>query len=218
MIDVVHVDEVGFAPTLPPCYSWYFLKERLRVPYEAPQGRRVNAIGAYFAHGPLEGRLDFQIMASLPKSQRKGVAGSLEAMATKHGLSPDQVGVLDADTLVAFLWNVAGRPEGAGDAWKRAYPLYFVLDNYSVHKSNVLKEARKKFEAANVFITYLSSYSPELSGIEPIWQDVKHHRMSQRSYPLLGDLFRAVDDDLHRKASDLLAARSVSPHSLARAA
>ena len=31
----------------------------LRIAYEAPQGRRVNAIGAYFTHGPIAGRFCF---------------------------------------------------------------------------------------------------------------------------------------------------------------
>jgi phosphate-selective porin len=43
-----HVDEVGFAMTLPITYSWSPLAERLKIAYEAPQGRRVNAIGGYF--------------------------------------------------------------------------------------------------------------------------------------------------------------------------
>src|SRR5262245_57342089 len=46
-IDVADLDEVGFAPTLPTSYSWYPVGERLKVPYEAPQGRRVNALGLY---------------------------------------------------------------------------------------------------------------------------------------------------------------------------
>jgi hypothetical protein len=54
---VCHLDEAGFALTLPTTYSWYPQGQRLRVPYQAPQGRRVNVLGAYFTHGPDAGRL-----------------------------------------------------------------------------------------------------------------------------------------------------------------
>jgi hypothetical protein len=55
---VCHLDEAGFALTLPTTYRWYPQGQRLRVPSPAPQGRRVNVIGAYFTHGPEAGRLE----------------------------------------------------------------------------------------------------------------------------------------------------------------
>ena len=71
MIGVCHLDEAGFAMTLPVCCSWFPVGERLAVPYEAPQGRRVNAIGAHFTHGPEAGRLAYQTWAALPRSRAK---------------------------------------------------------------------------------------------------------------------------------------------------
>ena len=65
---------------------------------------------------------------------------------------------------------------------------------------------------------FLPSYSPELSGIEPIWHDVKHHQMTKRSYEILGELFRAVDEALARKASELLTAHSKTTLSFRAAA
>jgi transposase len=41
------LDECGFAPSLPTGYSWALPGERKRVPYEYPQGRRVNALATY---------------------------------------------------------------------------------------------------------------------------------------------------------------------------
>ena len=83
-----------------------------------------------------------------------------------------------------------------------------VLDNYSVHKSQHVRDALPELKAADVYLLYLPSYCPELSRIEPIWKAVKHHEMTRRSYDLLGDLKRAVDETLQRKADDLLAAHS----------
>ena len=211
MIDVCHLDEAGFAMTLPTCYSWFPQKERLTVPYEAPQGRRVNAIGAYFSHGPEAGRFVFETRASVPKSRAKVPRTPPEAIAAKHGLELHEVGALDAEFFLAFLWKTAGRPERAGADGKRERPLVVSLDNYSVHKSETVAAARGALEAADVHLFYLPSYSPELSRIEPIGHAVKYRGMSDRSHTVLGEAKAAVDQALQEKAVQLWAARSPAP-------
>jgi transposase len=47
LLRLYYLDECGFAPTLPTGCSWALRGERKLVEYEAPQGRRVNAIAAY---------------------------------------------------------------------------------------------------------------------------------------------------------------------------
>jgi transposase len=42
-----YLDESGFSPSLPTGYSWCLPKQRKRVRYEYPQGRRVNALATY---------------------------------------------------------------------------------------------------------------------------------------------------------------------------
>lgn len=46
------MDESGFAPSLPTGYSWCLPKQRKRVRYEYPQGRRVNALASYEPFAP----------------------------------------------------------------------------------------------------------------------------------------------------------------------
>lgn len=46
-----YLDECGFSPTLPVGYSWSLPGQRKLVRYEAPQGRRVNAMAAYRPFG-----------------------------------------------------------------------------------------------------------------------------------------------------------------------
>jgi transposase len=46
-LKLYYLDECGFSPTLPTAYSWTLPGRRQRVAYEAPQGRRVNALAAY---------------------------------------------------------------------------------------------------------------------------------------------------------------------------
>jgi DDE superfamily endonuclease len=195
------------APTLPSSYSWFPVGQRLRVAYEAPQERRLNTLGAYFSHGPCAGAFVFETWATVPKSRAKRPRKSMKSMeerAREHGLLADEVGTIDGPRLVRFLWKVAERPASCPPGWKRERPLVIALDNYSVHKSHVVQEEVAALEAADVHLFYLPSYSPELSDIEPIWSDVKYHEMPVRSYTVLGQLKRAWEEALQRKADKLL--------------
>ena len=203
MIDLCHLDEAGFALTLPTTYSWYPQGERLRVPYQAPQGRRVNVIGAYFTHGPDAGRLEYQSWAVLPKSRARRPRTTPEERAAAHGLTLETVGPIDAERVVAFLWQVAGRPADAAPTWQRARPLVIALDNYSVHTSQTVLAAQPLLAAANVELVYLARYCPEQSGIEPVWNDIKQHQIPIRSFAQVADLKHAVDDALACKAQQL---------------
>lgn len=204
--------------TLAPCYSWYPVGEQLRIPYEAPQGRRVNAIGAYFKEGPNAGRFEYESYATLPKSQAKKHQKTPEEHAATYGLSAEQVGPIDSERFVDFVWRVAGRPAIFAQDWKRERPLMIKLDNYSVHKSAQVKAALPALEAADVYLVYLPSYSPELSDIEPVWKDTKHHRMQKRSYERVAELKTGVEDALAQKAAQLQEASVKTTNSLQRAA
>lgn len=200
MIDVCHLDEVGFSPTLPTTASWAPVGTRIVVAYEAPQGRRVHGIGAYFTDGPAAGRLVTQTWAQVPISRAKTPRKTLAEVATGHGLTEDEIGGLDAERFIGFIWTVAGRPAGAPADWVRERPLEIVLDNYSVHTSGPVRARRAAWQAAGISLRYLPAYSPELSAIEPVWNTIKQHELSIRSFPVLGDLKRAVDTALAQKA------------------
>ncbi len=186
--------------TLPTTYTWFPQGQRLRVPYHAPQGRRVNAVGAYFTHGPDAGRFAYRRWAVLPTSRAKKPRTTPEEQAAAHGLTINEVGPIDAERLVAFFWQVAGRPTDAPPTWTRARPLVIALDNYSVHTSQTVVAAQPLLAAANVTLVYLARYCPEQSGIEPIWNDVKQHHIPIRSFAQVADLKHAVDDALACKA------------------
>jgi DDE superfamily endonuclease len=200
VIDLCHLDEAGFALTLPTTYSWYPQGQRLRVPYQAPQGRRVNVIGAYVTHGPDAGRLAYRSWAVLPKSRAKTPRTTPQERAAAQGLTVEEVGPIAAERLVAFLWHIAGRPTEAAPDWRRPRPLVIALDNYSVHTSQTVVAAQPLLAAANVELVYLARYCPEQSGIEPIWNDVKAHQLPIRSFERVADLKHAVDDALAHKA------------------
>jgi DDE superfamily endonuclease len=203
LIDVCYLDEAGFSMTLPPCRSWFPQGERLEIAYEAAQGRRVNAIGAHFTHGPDAGRFEYQSWACLPKSRAKKQRKTPEELAAAHGLGVEEVGPITSERLLAFIWQAAGREGEANEGWVRDRPLMVVLDNYSVHTSEVVEAAKEELKAAGVHLEYLPSYSPELSRIEPDWNDIKQHHLPIRSFEKVADLKRAVDDALARKAHQL---------------
>lgn len=213
-----HLDEAGFALTLPTTSSWGPRGQRLTVPYEAAQNRRVNVIGAYFTHGPAAGTFCFESYARLPSGRKKGLGKtgrprrhfrgqSAAEQAAQHGLRAEEVGVIDSERFLAFLWRLAGRPPDADECWQRARPLVVVLDNYSVHKNETTRTALPELQAADVYLCYLPAYSPELSAMEPLWHAVKHYEIRQRSHANLASLKDEVDAALTRKATALLTAR-----------
>ncbi len=54
-IDLWYLDESGFAPTLPPGYTWARRTTRALVWDEQPQGRRFNELGALAVAGAAPG-------------------------------------------------------------------------------------------------------------------------------------------------------------------
>lgn len=204
--------------TLPPSYSWSPVGQPLLVPYEAPQGRRVNAIGGYFSHGPKAGTFAYAVYASLPKPTSKKQRKTPEEVAASYGLSLAEVGPIDSARLLAFVWHLAGRPQVYQQDWKRQRPLVIVLDNYSVHKSQDVKAALPELEAADIWLCYLPSYCPELSHIEPIWQAVKHHEMQERSQTEVKAMKQAVEQALERKTEALKNSKAETKNSLLPAA
>jgi hypothetical protein len=170
-LDLYFLDESGFAPTLPVSYTWARLGTRALVPYVAPQGRRVNVLGALAPYGP-QPRLVYH----------------------------SRTGKLDSAAFVEFLWrDVAGLPappEELPALYRRARPCVIVLDNYSVHRSAVVTALIPALETVGVTFFYLPPYSPELNAIEPLWRHIKYEDLPVRSFSDAEALKAAVDDVL----------------------
>ena len=175
MIDLWFLDQSGFAPTLPTGYGWGRRWARLVVPYEASQGRRVNVVGALAPYGAPGPRL-------------------------VHETRRTSEGRYDAAAHLAFVRRLAGVPVTAAP---RARPCVVVLDNYSVHPSRAVKDALPALVAAGVHFCYLPPYSPELNPIEPVWRQVKHHDIPERSHPTDAALQVAVETALRDRARRL---------------
>ena len=190
--DVYDLDECGFAPTLPTSYTWARVGTRVVVPYEAPQGRRVNVIGARTRAGP---RPRF-----VYRSRRSGQ------------------GRLDSAAFLDFVCREVAQLPAPWDAlppdYVRARPCTIVLDNYSVHRSKAVQAAAPTLATAGVTFFYLPPYSPELSQIEHVWRRVKYDDISTRSFADGAALHAAVDHALAMYA----AAHQNPTHDLPQAA
>ena len=164
------------------------------------------------------GRSTSKAMRACPRHRRRSQARAWPSERARCGLSPEEVGPVDSERFVRFVWRVAGRPDGAAVGWKRERLLVMVLDNYSVHKSARVQAEEAALVTAGVILWYLPAYTPEMSAIERIWQDVKYRRMQRRSHDQLRELKQAFDSALTEKAADLYAAHGQSDQLLRRAA
>jgi len=183
MIDLWFLDQSGFCPTLPTGYGWGRLGTRLVVPHEAPQGRRVNVVGALAPYGPAGPRL-------VSETRRKAE------------------GRYDAAAHLAFVRRVAG---SSADGTRRARPCVVVLDNYSVHHSHAVKAALPDLTAADIHFCFLPPYSPELNPIEPVWRQVKYQDIPERSHPTDTALQAAVESALATRAQRLAGTTNYLP-------
>jgi hypothetical protein len=163
------LDESGFAPTLPVNYTWARLGTRAVVPYGAPQGRRVNVIGALAPSGPPP-RLAYRT----------------------------RTGQRDSAACVAFLWRaVAGLPAPPEDLpalYRRARPCVLVRDNDAVHRSAVVKALLPALETVGVTVFYRPPSSPALNAIEPLGRHLKYDDLPVRRFSAAEALKAAVDD------------------------
>jgi hypothetical protein len=96
--------------------------------------------------------------------------------------------------------QVAGLPEELPHGYGRARPCVIVLDNYSVHHSHVVKDRTPALRDAGVRFFFIPPYSPELNLIEPIWRQVKHQDIPERSYLSIEALQAAVEGALTARA------------------
>jgi transposase len=72
-------------------------------------------------------------------------------------------------------------------------PRVVVLDNASLHVSKVAKAARPGLAKLGIYLYYLPAYSPELNEIEPVFKQIKHHEIPQRSHTSKGELRQSVE-------------------------
>ena len=65
--------------------------------------------------------------------------------------------------------------------------------NASLHTSKLVRRARPKLAALGIYLYFLPPYSPEFNEIEPVFRQVKHQEIPQRSFTTRIGLREAVE-------------------------
>jgi hypothetical protein len=185
--DLFYLDQCGFAPTLPTSYTWARAGTRPLLRYEAPQGRRVNVLGAFAPFGPRPRFVYESRLAGVPGE------GKLDGEALLDFVCREIVGLAGGRATLALL-----PPD-----YRRAHPGTVVLDNYGVHHSKPVKAALPRLAAIGVSFYYLPPYSPKLNRIEPEWHALKYDRIQDRSFTTGPALKAAVEAALDERVAEL---------------
>ncbi len=77
-------------------------------------------------------------------------------------------------------------------------PTFIVLDNYSIHRSNKVKEKTKEWAEKNIFFFFLPPYSPELNLIEARFKNLKHHYIRKRHFNNREELESNVNNEIFK--------------------
>ncbi len=78
-----------------------------------------------------------------------------------------------------------------------------VLDNYSLHKSHLVRAKEKEWEAQGLSLFFLPTYSSELNLIEGEWHQIKSHEISGRMFEDEYELVQAVSPSLRERSEKL---------------
>jgi len=78
-----------------------------------------------------------------------------------------------------------------------------VLDNYSLHKSHLVRAKEKEWGAQGLSLFFLPTYSSELNIIEGEWHQIKSHEISGRMFKDEYELFQAVRESLRERSEKL---------------
>ena len=61
-------------------------------------------------------------------------------------------------------------------------PTVVIIDNASIHHSQIFQDEIEKWEKRNLFLYYLPKYSPELNLIEILWKHIKYYWLPISAY------------------------------------
>lgn len=67
-----------------------------------------------------------------------------------------------------------------------------VLDNARIHKSKIIKERIKAWQARGLYIFYLPRYSPHLNIVEILWRKLKYEWLAPSDYRDKENLFYQI--------------------------
>lgn len=78
-----------------------------------------------------------------------------------------------------------------------------VLDNASIHTSQIIKERIKVWQHRGLYLFYLPRYSPHLNIVETLWRKLKYEWLSPIDYQSKDNLFYQIQAALKAVGSQL---------------
>jgi transposase len=105
-------------------------------------------------------------------------------------------GSIDSDVVIAIMDDFIA----SLDPKRKAI---IVLDNAPVHSSQAFATKREEWQARQLELCYLSSYSPELNLIERLWQAIKYDWLPFEAYLSFKHLHDTLFDTLAKVGSEL---------------
>jgi transposase len=89
------------------------------------------------------------------------------------------------------------------DRLRREYPetrcLHLILDNYRIHKSDIVYAALQGYLAGKVKLHFLPPYCPDHNKIERVWEDLHADVTRNHQQPSMTKLMEAVRYHLHKR-------------------
>ena len=108
------------------------------------------------------------------------------------------LGSIKKESLVKILDKEA--EEAAKIRRKTAAETVMVLDNYSLHKTYLVRDKEKEWEAQGLYLFFLPPDSSELNLIEGEWHQIKSHEISGRMFEDEYELVQAVKKSLRGRS------------------
>jgi transposase len=172
---------------------------------KAAKTRRLRQLQALLATLPRRERVFYEDEVDIHLNPKIGLDWMVEGQQ-KEVLTPGQnekrylAGALDVRTGVV-IW-VEGQRKTSYlfldllDRLRRLYPhercLHVILDNYRIHKSDIVNAALQGYLSGRVKLHFLPPYCPDDNKIERVWQDLHANVTRNHRQPNMTKLMEAV--------------------------
>jgi transposase len=93
-------------------------------------------------------------------------------------------------------------------AYPEAKRIHVILDNYSIHYSQIVQRALKKEFQGRIRLHFLPPYCPDHNAIERVWEDLHANVTRNHSCRTMKELLAEAHGFLERKSRELISRRS----------
>ncbi len=201
-------------------------RPRVRCPWSpTAQTRRLNQIRTLLQTLPrghvavYEDEVDVHLNPKIGLDWM-GLGQQKEAMTPGKNQKRYLAGALDARTR-RILWVEGERKTSALfldllDKLLESYPeaklIHVILDNYRIHKSEIVEAALAGYLRGRIELHFLPPYSPDHNRIERVWKDLHANVTRNHKCPDMRSLMREVRYYLRKRNRKFLRSESLNRH------